>query len=63
MNDEIKKLFEKQTHWQRDRRLLSWSEKIHLAEQMKESLIHWSKSGLKKDAPVPGSKSVGLRPS
>ena len=47
MNNEIENFLGKQSDWQRSRRTLSWPEKIHLAERVRESVGRWSQSSIK----------------
>lgn len=48
MNSDMEKWLEKQAHWQQGRRALSWPEKVHLAEQIRESIGKWGRSATKK---------------
>jgi len=48
MKSEMEKWFGNQAHWQQSRRALSWPEKIHMAEQIRESIGQWSRSAMKK---------------
>ncbi len=47
MIEEIERWLKRQARWQQSRRALSWSEKIHLAEQIRESVGRWSQSTIK----------------
>ena len=62
MNREMEKWFGDQAHWQKARRTLSWPEKIHMAEQIRESIGRWSQSAVKKtgaDIPQTRTKKKG----
>jgi hypothetical protein len=37
MNDEVRKLLERQAEWQKSRATLSWAEKVRMAEAVRES--------------------------
>jgi hypothetical protein len=39
MTDEVRALLERQARWQRSRQLLSWSEKVRIAESVRESVL------------------------
>lgn len=46
-----------QAEWQRSRRVLSWPQKIRVAEQIRESVGRWRKSApwkALKDQEIPG---------
>lgn len=45
---EIRKLLEKQARWQKDRRALSWPEKIRVAEQVRYWAGRWRSSAGKE---------------
>lgn len=44
MND-IQKLFKQQAEWQKQQKLLSWAEKIHRVEAIRESILQLRRSG------------------
>jgi len=50
---DVDKMFERQARWQRSRAKLSWTEKLQLAERLREAAIamrpHQAKSGLETD--------------
>jgi hypothetical protein len=39
MNPDIQKILRKQSRWQKDRKNLSWPEKIRMAQKVRESII------------------------
>jgi len=39
MTDEVRALLERHARWQRSRQLLSWSEKVRIAESVRESVL------------------------
>jgi hypothetical protein len=45
MTSYIQKLLERQAEWQKSRKSLSWPEKIHMAEAIRESVLQLRRSG------------------
>lgn len=43
---DIQKLFKQQAQWQRERKLLSWPEKIHIVEAIRESALKLHQTGI-----------------
>jgi len=43
--DDVKKLLERQAAWQKSRKLLSWPEKIRIAETLRESVVQLRRTG------------------
>lgn len=43
--DDVKELLERQAAWQKSRRLLSWPEKIRIAESIRESVVQLRRTG------------------
>ena len=43
--DDVKKLLERQAAWQRSRKVLSWPEKIQIAEAIRESVVKLRRTG------------------
>lgn len=39
MTDDVRDLLERQARWQKSRKLLSWPEKVRLAEAIRESIL------------------------
>ena len=39
MTDDVRDLLERQARWQKNRKLLSWSEKVLLAEAIRASIL------------------------
>jgi hypothetical protein len=39
MTDDVRELLERQARWQKSRKALSWSEKVRLAEAIRESIL------------------------
>jgi hypothetical protein len=52
MNDAVAEL-ERQGAWQRERRLLSWPEKVRMVEAIRESIIELRRNR-KRGSPPPG---------
>ena len=54
--DDAKKLLERQAVWQKSLKLLSWPEKIRIAEAIRESIVQIRSTGpgLKREAAVSG---------
>ncbi|MBI1884282.1 MAG: hypothetical protein HYS08_08790 [Chlamydiae bacterium] len=38
-NQSIEELFKRQAQWQKNRRLLSWAEKIHWVEKVRKTVL------------------------
>ena len=57
--DDIHELLKRQAEWQRGRKTLSWPEKIHMSESIRESVLKFHRTGprtkarknKKRDAP------------
>jgi hypothetical protein len=43
--DDVKELLERQAAWQKSRKLLSWPEKIRIAESIRESVVKLRRTG------------------
>ncbi|HKM90419.1 MAG TPA: hypothetical protein VJX29_07385 [Candidatus Acidoferrales bacterium] len=41
MNDAIRNLLAKRSLWQKSRKDLSWEEKIHMVEQVRDEVARW----------------------
>jgi len=41
MIDAVRYLLAKQSHWQKSRKDLSWEEKIHMVEQVRDEVARW----------------------
>lgn len=54
MTNEIRALLERQARWQRSRRLLSWSQKVRIAESVRESVLQLRRA--------PAQRSTALEP-
>ena len=54
--DDVMKLLERQAAWQKSLKLLSWPEKIRIAEAIRESILQIRSTGprLKREAAVSG---------
>jgi len=50
--NEIRELLERRAEWQRNRRSLSWSEKVRMAERIRESVLILSRSRLAGTDPI-----------
>lgn len=48
---EVRRTFERQTHWQKARQTLSWPEKIRLAEKIRESVRQLRAAPLSQKSP------------
>ena len=47
MNEVIQGLLERQSHWQKSRKDLSWPEKIRMAERVRAEAAQWSSAAHK----------------
>ncbi len=56
MND-IRKLLEKQARWQKNRKKLSWAEKVRMAERVRADAARWISTGRKVGPPARKSAS------
>jgi len=52
MND-IRRLLEKQTLWQKSRKALTWPEKIRMAERVRESILQLRAGSPRDHGPIP----------
>jgi hypothetical protein len=50
--DEVKALFERQARWQRSRARLSWTEKLRMAEILREAALAMASSQKKSEIPA-----------
>jgi len=61
--DDVKSLFERQTKWQQTRARLSWTEKLHMAEILREAALAMGSSNrqskMQSDNEVGGFKEKG----
>jgi hypothetical protein len=58
---EVNERFRRQADWQRLRQALSWPEKIHMAERIREDVAGWRATGpTASDSPAP-RPSAGTR--
>jgi hypothetical protein len=61
MMDEVRFLLERHARWQRSRQLLSWSEKVRIAESVRESVLQLrrapTKRGTSSESSVPSIDS------
>jgi hypothetical protein len=53
---DLPALFRRQTAWQQARRFLSWSEKIRMAEALRESVLQLRRAGHGTAPPAPSSE-------
>ncbi len=58
---ETRKLLERQAAWQKGRAALTWPEKIHLAEAVREGAAQLSRARSPRTAAVSASRRPGTR--
>ncbi len=57
--DDVRQLLERQATWQRERRLLSWPEKVRMAEAMRETAAAFAAL---RERERPGPRAEALEP-
>jgi hypothetical protein len=62
MNDAVAEL-ERQGAWQRERRLLSWPEKVRMVEAIRESIIELRRNRKRGSPPPDGHPASPSKPS
>jgi hypothetical protein len=59
---EILDLLERQARWQRNRKQLSWAEKVHMIEGVKEGYARWLAAVRRPVAPAGNYPKSGPKP-
>jgi hypothetical protein len=57
MDEEIRKLLERQARWQESRKDLSWEEKVGMIERVRQEFAEWCAGAVAE----PGPAQKGLR--